>query len=749
MKKIYSFLIIILVSLLFTSCYSWFENKVDMDIDTPKINLGDLFYKETEITTLAAPTQVIVSKGKYSGTVKIHWDEVPYATSYRLERAVIEPDSSTGEYNVPDEGDFEVVSKYVYSNTYSDIILANPDYTNKEYSNIYYYRISAENIKQGLESSEFTETTDNSFGWLLPPPASIDATKGEDPDFIEISWKSVPQANGYIIYRGEKESGYGMEYIASVTGNMLAYKDRLTSNEKGQEFYYKVCAVLADGSQSAFTGLALGYSAKEGAPKPPDNIRVTNGEAVSTKSLTIAWDAVPANTGSQIKYAVYRTSSVDSIYSLVNNNVTTNSFTDSSLLKTGLKYYYYVQTIETKDGQVLKSAFSKTGPVITNNGNESANPDAAVGWLLSPPSNCEVLDSSNNSQYIIRWTPAVGYEIVNYLYNIYYCNTLDGEPQLLVQDLQEGNPSLKLDSDGYYSIAVDKKQFYRVSTINVTESDLSQTVAPCPSAPTDVVASKTSGLDGLQNYEPNTNGVYPVQITWKAPKNENPYGYHVYRSTKPDSSFRKITDSPVTDNSFTFIDTNETARAGTMYYYKVVSLNILMQGKNSNGQSENTRGYGALTREQWFLEYNKTVKRSQAKLTLMHKDGTNALGSESINGDIRGSLSYNASMAGLGARIIMRYTDYADYYISNNPDFGIYFLLNGESNTTANMSANGTMDGTTTADVSGMYPGYTKYDNLQIKGGGAGGGTYLVSTKDKNGKTILAEGDVDWTLGEQ
>ena len=715
-----------------------------MDKDTPKINLGELFYKEKEITALDIPTQIIVSKGKYSGTIKLHWDEVPYATSYRLERAVVEPDSDTGAYKIPDESDFEVLSKYVYSCNYSDIILASPSDSDKQYSNRYYYRVSAENIKQGLESSEFTPITDDSYGWLLKPPAVIDAAKGENPEYIEVTWSAVGQANKYLIYRGEKSNGLGMEFLNSVTGNTLSYKNYLSANEKGIEFYYKVCAVLADGSQSAFTGLALGYSAKEGAPTAPQTISISNGAAVSKKSLSVSWDAV-SKEGYTITYSVYRTSSVDSIYTLVRNNISATSFVDESLLKPGIKYYYYIQTVAVNNSDssdVLKSPFSKTGPGTANE---------VTGWLLSPPNNCEVLDSSNPNKSVLRWTPSVGSEVVNYHYNVYFCQELDGQYELLVQDIQPDS-NVNLDSDGYYSLTVDKKSFYRITTINesaMLESDPSQTVAPCPAAPSNVVATKTSALDGLEKYAPNTNGVYPVRISWSAPANETPAGYHVYRSTKPDSAFRKITDTPVSDNSFTFLDANETARPGTFYYYKVVSLNILQQGKNANNQTIDSRGYGAITRDQWFREYNKTVKKSQTKLTLMHKGSTDALGSESAKGDISGSLSYNASMAGLGARIIMRYTDYADFYVANNPEFGIYFLLSGESNTTANMSANGSMDGTVTSDVSAMYPGYAKYDKLEIKGGGAGGGYYIVCTKDKNGQTVLGEGNVDWTVGEE
>ena len=750
-KKLAVLLCGVLTVLLLTGCYTWYESKIDMDTKTPKINLGDLFYEEKKVTALSAPKQLFVSQGMFSGTVKLHWDEVPYATSYRVERAVVTPNPENGAVSIPEEGDFEVINKYVYTNNYSDLILPSPGAHNEQYEQFYYYRVSAENIKQGLESSEFTPISNDSCGWLLSPPKTIEAEKGESSEYITINWSKVPDAASYIIYRGEKESGLGMEFLDSVKGNKTAYKNELSSSEKGVEFYYKVCAVLANGSESAFTGLALGYSGKEGAPECPGNIQVTNGKGVSLDKLTISWDAFEAGTNyDDVKYTIYRTSDTDTIYKLVSNGVTGNTFTDSSVLKTGVKYYYYVQTIATaktgeNTGQVLKSAFSKTGPGTSA---------PAVGWLLSPPSSCEVADASDPTKVKIRWNPAVGYDdvAVSYSYNIYYSNNINFEESYDVErHLTKDDPSVTVDSDGYYSFETARHPFFRITTVNGdgNESAPGTTIAPVPVAPENVQATKTSGLNGLQNYQANTNGVYPVKITWTAPGGDSPAGYHVYRSTKPDSSFRKITDEPVT-GTLEFIDNNETARAGTFYYYRVVSLNLLGQGKKGNEQTAESRGYGALTRDQWFREYNKTTIHSQSKLTLMHKSkDTDKLGSESTKGDISGTLSYNAKIDGLGARILMHYTNYADFYAAGNQEFGIYFLIDGDTNTSANMSANGNMDGTVTAANSGMYPGYAKYDKLEIKGGGAGGGYYIVCTKDKSGNTILGEGNVDWGVGEE
>ena len=77
MKKLLKIFTILSVSLVFSGCYTWFEDKVVMDTETQRINLGELLYQEKPITSLNSPTQVLVSQGQYSDVIKIHWDEVP------------------------------------------------------------------------------------------------------------------------------------------------------------------------------------------------------------------------------------------------------------------------------------------------------------------------------------------------------------------------------------------------------------------------------------------------------------------------------------------------------------------------------------------------------------------------------------------------------------------------------------------------------------------------------------------------
>lgn len=733
-----------------TSCYSWFETKGSYDTSIMVDSLDDLLRIETVNTTLESPSQLIVSQGEYPDTIKLTWKSVENAKSYRIERATI----NAGDEIPTDDTQYTKIRDYVYALNYTDKLLDSPTSTSEAYGKKYVYRICAENIGKGYTSSGYTDPTTeetNGEGWLLPPPSKVDAWKGKSTDTIQVSWQSVENAQNYDIYRGEKENGTGMEKIGSVRGNQNTYDNVLLSSEQGVEFYYKVMAVTAAGNQSVLSSIAMGYSLTQGAPTAPDNIQVTNGLGTGDKTLNISWDPVTsADPNIPHTYSLYRTSSQDSVFTLIKNNIpeSTTSETDKSV-KPGLIYYYYLQTIatNTSTGEKQKSAFSETGP-------DSSTP--AQGFILSAPASLEILDSTTEGKVNLRWSPAVGsdFEGVNFTYTVYSCDTENGT----FTTLQEGITGTE--SSGYLTEEIEAKKFYKISTVNVNtakESDMSSAAAPMPPAPTQVTASRTKKLsDSVMTA--NDLGVYPVEISWT--KAEDAYAYYVFRSTSATGPFRKLNDAPTTDN--TYIDSYEGAKAGVIYYYRVVSVNTLGQGNKGNDPSSDSFdtsgqfkdkwrtswGYGAITRDQWFREYNKSVKASQKKLTLMHKSNDmDKLGSETINGDISGTLSYKAAIAGLGAEITMPYSNYADFYIADDSSLGVYFTLTGNTDTTSNMSANGNMHGT--VKCTGMYPGQAVYNNLEIKGGAAGGGYYAVTTNDLSGSVILSEDKVDWTVGEE
>lgn len=766
-----AFIALFLLSLI--SCANWFQGKIPMDTESKFADLTNLFNYSSGTVVLESPEQVFASEGIYSNKIVVRWKDVENASSYIIERAVVAPDED-GNYATPQDEDFEILNSYVYDTKYENTILSEPNYNNAEYSYKYYFRIAAQNIGKGYITSNFSDISveaTKACGYLYAPPQNIVAWKGKSTSEIQVSWKaSSSNTNSYKIYRGEKEDGTSMELIKTISASSTTYSDEISSSNQGIEFYYKIVAVNGNGTESARSSIAMGYSLKEGSPAAPDNVKVVDGFGTSKKNLTISWDSVTVAdyngaTGTAY-YNIYRSSSADSTVSLIKSRTTSTSYIDNSNLSTSLYYYYYIMTIAVyENGTELKSAFSDSGP-------DSEKP--AYGFLLSPPTVIVVDDGEDDKKVNLKWKPALGNDVVEnpFVYNVYYLNNQTDSPTMFAPNVSSAN----LDESGYISLEADKYNYYKISTVNVSvneESELSSFAAPQPNAPENVSATKNVYLS--ENWTANLNGVYPVKITWDAPSDgdTSSYSYVVYRSTLPDSGFKKVG----TTSELSLIDSYSNAKAGEMYYYKVVSLNISNQGTHSNDPATDTnfacRGYGALTADQWFREYNKTIMRSQAKLTLMHKSSDkDKLGTETIKGDVSGSLTYKAdsNIAKPGAEIKMPYTNYADFYcgdggklyFGNLNGFGsdynslseeqksrclVYFILNGSTDTSCDIRANGSMSNSVTC--TGMYPGVATYNNLKIVSGAAGGGYYLVTTYDSSGNTILSNNQVSWTVGEE
>lgn len=737
MKKIHIPILIIITSLFF-SCADLFQPRIGLNLDNIQGNLSNVVIPLNKITKLDTPQQIFVSQNEYPDIIRISWEPVKGAISYRLEKAISTQKDAYGNFKTPEESDFSVVplASKIYSTQYTETILKSPSYSNQEYNYQFFYRVCAENTRDKYESSDYIYSDGAS---LLSPVKNIVASRGEFTDKINIQWDKVDGANSYDIYRSTNPDGSSAIKIGQVPSNQNWYENYIGSSEQGKDFYYTIITNTST-SNSVQSAIALGYALQEGAPQKVNNVRIVNGRGHANDSITIEWDPTP---GLNIKYAIYRTSSIDSSFTLLKQGETGTSFTDKSSLQENVYYYYQIQSYtENESGEKSKGPFSDSG---------STNSNPAEGFILSPPINIEVIrDSSDSSKCKLIFSSSIGSENFindskltnnynNYTYNLYYSDNLSG-PYILLNSYDES--TLPEGDNCYYITNVEVKKFYKLSTTNNSvESKQSSAAAPSPYAARNLTATKAAYIPGYTNDDSYANelGVFAVKISWdSSAENDAEGGYYIYRSTDPSKGYKRINEEPIFTT--TYIDLNDTAKAGTYYFYKVLALNLLKQGNN---YSNHDYGYGALTAEQYMREYNKTTINSQKKLTLMHKSNDmDKLGSERAVGSISGTLSYNASISGLGARILMHYTNYADYYINNNPMYGPYFLLNGDTNTSASMDASGMMDGTVTCE--GMYPGEVNYDKLQIKGGSAGGGTYGIKRKGFEGTV-----QIDWKIGEE
>ena len=124
----------------------------------------------------------------------------------------------------------------------------------------------------------------------------------------------------------------------------------------------------------------------------------------------------------------------------------------------------------------------------------------------------------------------------------------------------------------------------------------------------------------------------------------------------------------------------------------------------------------AASAEDYALTFFKKLNQTQTKLTYMNKSGSlEKIGTETVNGNISGTLFYDVKIKGAGAEITLRYTNYSD-------EAG--WIFDGEILTRSNMMQNGTFTGT--IKVKGDFPGEVCYDKVIMKKGMPASGKYLI-----------------------
>jgi len=719
-------LLIAYCSLLIVSCTNMFQKKIPSSGDND--SLDSLFRKQEEITKLQTPQQLYVAPYYSSTEIRLTWEGVRGAAYYKVERATASSEDLQQSGYKPDN--FETLNPFVYGTSYTDVILKNASLDAPENKNKYFYQVSAFNTAKQYDESDPTKPVS---AMLFNAPGGLKASGGASVEYVELRWEKTDGATSYEIFRSDFPSGASASSLGTVYGNQTWFQNKVSTAEQGKDLYYMVSAQNGFGNKSPQTNPAYGYARVLGAPDMPVvNLAQNSGRGHSVNEIKINWK--PADEPDAY-YAVYRYSSLDSSLTRLTpeRGTTKTEWSDTSALKPGVYYYYKVQAIidDITSGKALKSQFSSSDKLTES-------------YILSPP-DIVVAEKKSENTVTVKWKPAIGSEgeRLIFTYNVYADNNKDGN--FSSAPVRSGVPH-SVDGEGFISVSgltVNSGAFFKVSTnLSGIESAKSVVVSPAPAAALIQAATQRAYFSGATA---NSNGVYPVKITWKKPANEDPAFYIIQRSTSPGIGFSTINEDPLSENGpwsdvysynngvYTYTDKNETAKVGRKFYYRVLSLNELKQG---NFYSSEAIGYGALTHEQYILEYNKTMGSALKKLTYMHKPGsTEKLGEETKKGAIgNGTIYYYAKIQGTGARIIIRLTNYADFYIENDSTKGVYFTLNGESNTTANMSSNGTMDGTVTC--TGMYPGKIYYDRVEIKGGAAGGGTYGVQPDDGDRKEI-------------
>ena len=265
---------------------------------------------ESEAKTCTIPGQgstkpeLSVSYDEGSRAVKLSWTKVTNATGYDVYRAK----SLDGAYT-------KLTKTSITGTTLTNASV--------EAGETYYYKVVAK-VSGGESASDVVSIT---VPGEAVTKAELSAVYDSASKAVKLTWTKVTGAKEYEVYRAKgQKTNYTKLNV--VTGTSLTNG----SVEEGETYYYKVRAVLKDGT----------YSEESDAVKctiPGQAVTKAELSAVydsTAKAVKLTWTKVTGATG----YEVYRAKGQPKNYTKL-NTVTGTSFTNSSV-EAGETYYYKV-----------------------------------------------------------------------------------------------------------------------------------------------------------------------------------------------------------------------------------------------------------------------------------------------------------------------------------------------------------------------------------------------------------------------
>lgn len=177
-------------------------------------------------------------------------------------------------------------------------------------------------------------------------PANLQ-TKAINYKTIQISWSSVDNADGYMVYRRTADSDW-TKIASEVTD--ISYKDQKAAT--GTTYYYTVKAysyTWGEMTVSSYNTEGVAGKASLGKVK----IAATNSE--NYKTIRVTWNKVSGANG----YRVYRSTSKDGKYTSIGSTAKNSAvtFLDKKAV-TGTTYYYKVRAYRNVNGKKVYGSYS-------------------------------------------------------------------------------------------------------------------------------------------------------------------------------------------------------------------------------------------------------------------------------------------------------------------------------------------------------------------------------------------------------
>ena len=262
-------------------------------------NRADVVCTAAPAAAIEAPV-VTASNNAKTGKVKLAWDAVEGAVSYKVYRAT----SKEGTYKL-----MYTTSGTTYTNT-------------KANAGQYYYYYVVAVAADGTESEQ-SNIAGRTCDLARPVVTASNVAKTGK---VRLTWEAVEGAVEYKVYRATEKDG---KYSLMFTTEGTSYTN--TKAEAGVTYYYKVVAVA---KKSAANSAAAEVSRTCDLPQ----VKVTGKvNLVGTPKLT--WEKVDG----AVSYKVYRAESENGTYKLM-KTTTGTSYSNTNHVN-GTTYYYYVVAV--------------------------------------------------------------------------------------------------------------------------------------------------------------------------------------------------------------------------------------------------------------------------------------------------------------------------------------------------------------------------------------------------------------------
>jgi len=367
---------------------------------------------------------------------------------------------------------------------------------------------------------------------------------------------------GYIVFRS-KGSTNSFVQISTVDANTLQFVD--TGLEESTTYFYTVTAV--DGSSNE-SGRANSVQVRtEGpdrvAPASPQNLSAVADE-VDFGQVSLSWNASTQDTGGGdltglTGYIVFRSKGTTNSFVPIDTvNTDTRQFVDTSL-ESSTSYFYTVTAVDAAGNESARA----TSVSVQTNGPDQVAPEA--------PSDLVAVAASSAAEITLSWSPptrdADGGELTG-LSSYVVLRSKDNSTSFAPID------TVTTESNRYSDSGLDASTTYFYALRAVDNSSNS-------SARSTSTSAKTAGIDSPSGISA-TSGIRKVTVSWTASSEESLIGYNVYRSTRSDQDFSRLSGVEGTSYSTgqtTYIDSNLTG--GATFFYKISTVTSTSESSQS------------------------------------------------------------------------------------------------------------------------------------------------------------------------